>query len=208
MLKGNAMLCTYRPRQNPFDTNAFVSFRLTRFVSNFFALLWNQCKPWLQRPELSDGLEFDSVKKWQNIDNKGKFSCSYADDGSSSAFTLHLSNRMYARCIQVEMHNRHTAIAKQSLSLAVCICYYDYIFVSCYSVFHLHFFCHSTANVRSFGVERFCLADSCSGFSVLAMFGRYLQHVFLYVISQSILCVSISVCAAFSSSVDFLMELC
>lgn len=143
------------------------------------------------------GLNLIRLKKWQNIDNKGKFSCSYADDGSSSAFTLHLSNRMCARYVQVEMHNRHTAIAKQSLSLAVCICYYDYIFVSCYSVFHLHFFCHSTANVRSFGVERFCLADSCSGFSVLAMFGRYLQHVFLYVISQSFLSVSISVCAVF-----------
>lgn len=90
-----------------------VSFRLTCFVSNFFALLWNQCKPWLQRSELSDGLEFDSVKKWQNIDNKGKFSCSYADDGSSSAFTLHLSNRMCARYIQ---ELRCTTDTRQSLS--------------------------------------------------------------------------------------------
>lgn len=39
---------------------------------------------------------------------------------------------------------------------------------------------YAVRQLLGFAVERFCLGGSCSGCSVFAMFGCYLQHVYLY----------------------------
>lgn len=107
---------------------------------------------------------------------------------SPTLMTAH--HRRHSHCTVLLPNGRARTIYKSrctrqhSQSLSKRLCLYSLWLYFCF-MFFFHFLCvpssfllpfHSE-RIRSFGVERFCLADSCSDFSVFAMFGRYLQHV-------------------------------